>query len=304
MASAFFETGVPDLGVLVGGLSCLVDTGVVEDCFKGLATAGNLCFDGLVMAGVLCFDGLVTAGVLYFDGLVTAGVLCFDGLVMAGVLRFDGLVTAGVLCFDGLVTAGVLCFDGLVTAGVLCFDGLVTAGVSCFDGLVTAGVLCFDGLVMTGISFFDGLVMVGFILFCLEGELSVAFSVGTYSDVLFFSGKFLSCLRGESMYVIPLLALLPLGEAAFSAFSTSCDCLVGVAFPPMSAAFFCFSFILGDLLTVWFSCFQTGESVKSLSSLVLDSVGVLEGDFLTGSFSIISLSFFEGGPNWEVLEEG
>lgn len=47
-----------------------------------------------------------------------------------------------------------------------------------------------------------------------------------------------------------------------------------------------------------------GESVKSLSSLVLDLVGVFEGDFLTGSFSIISLSFFEGGPNWEVLEEG
>ena len=45
--------------------------------------------------------------------------------------------------------------------------------------------------------------------------------------------------------------------------------------------------------------------MKSLSPLFVDLVGVfLEGDFLTGSFSIISLSFFEGGPTWEVLGEG
>ena len=45
--------------------------------------------------------------------------------------------------------------------------------------------------------------------------------------------------------------------------------------------------------------------MKSLSPLFVDLVGVfLKGDFLTGSFSIISLSFFDGGPTWEVLGEG
>ena len=185
------------------------------------------------------------------------------------------------------------------TTGVVGFGGV-------FDLVSTFGLTCFSCL--AGLSLFGGFGVEGV---CFEGE-TVSLLAGNESSLSFFDGEELldfntlsvsptSSLSGESEYEIPLRGLLLAGDC-FSIF------LPGLGFSLLSNLVVTFfstliplAFFLGDLLARGLLVsWSVTESVKSSSSsLSCDLfVGVasagFEGDFFTGTFSIIRWSFLAG----------